>query len=66
MACITAYGALVEGAPVAKGDHVLLLAASGGVGLAVIEVANRIGASRSRRSARPTRSSASLSPAPRM
>ncbi|MGW2068870.1 zinc-dependent alcohol dehydrogenase family protein [Streptomyces sp. NPDC001953] len=44
MAYITAYGALVEGNPVAAGDHVLLLAASGGVGLAAIDVANRIGA----------------------
>ncbi len=39
MAYITAYGALVEGNPVAAGDHVLLLAASGGVGLAAIDVA---------------------------
>ncbi|MFD3452717.1 zinc-dependent alcohol dehydrogenase family protein [Streptomyces sp. NPDC058691] len=44
MAYVTAYGALVEGSPVAAGDHVLLLAASGGVGLAALEVANRIGA----------------------
>ncbi|PRY43405.1 zinc-dependent alcohol dehydrogenase family protein [Umezawaea tangerina] len=44
MAYVTAYGALVEGDPVAKGDHVLLTAASGGVGLAAIQVANSIGA----------------------
>ncbi|MFE4626038.1 zinc-dependent alcohol dehydrogenase family protein [Streptomyces mirabilis] len=44
MAYVAAYGALVEGDPVAKGDHVLLTAATGGVGLAAIQVANRIGA----------------------
>ena len=44
MAYVSAYGALVEGDPVAKGDHVLLIAASGGVGLAAIQVANSIGA----------------------
>ncbi|MEU8378072.1 zinc-dependent alcohol dehydrogenase family protein [Streptosporangium sp. NPDC048865] len=44
MAYVTAYGALVEGDPVAKGEHVLLTAATGGVGLAAVQVANRIGA----------------------
>ncbi|MFJ5223108.1 zinc-dependent alcohol dehydrogenase family protein [Streptomyces sp. NPDC088400] len=44
MAYASAYGALVEGSPLAAGDHVLLIAATGGVGLAAIEVANRIGA----------------------
>ncbi|WP_329139947.1 zinc-dependent alcohol dehydrogenase family protein [Streptomyces sp. NBC_01476] len=44
MAYASAYGALAEGGPVAAGDHVLLTAATGGVGLAAIEVANRIGA----------------------
>ncbi|WNV91050.1 zinc-dependent alcohol dehydrogenase family protein [Umezawaea sp. Da 62-37] len=44
MAYVSAYGALVEGDPVAKGDHVLLIAATGGVGLAAIQVANSIGA----------------------
>ncbi|MFD8216856.1 zinc-binding dehydrogenase [Streptomyces sp. NPDC059697] len=44
MAYATAYGALVEGGPVAAGVYVLLTAAGGGVGLAAIQVANRIGA----------------------
>ncbi|HWO62113.1 MAG TPA: zinc-binding dehydrogenase, partial [Umezawaea sp.] len=44
MAYVTAYGALVENGPVEKGDHVLLTAATGGVGLAAVQVANSIGA----------------------
>lgn len=44
MAYVSAYGALVEGNPVARGAHVLLTAATGAVGLAAIEVANHIGA----------------------
>jgi NADPH:quinone reductase-like Zn-dependent oxidoreductase len=40
----TAYGALVEKAGMRPGDHVLISAASGGVGRAAIQVANRIGA----------------------
>jgi NADPH:quinone reductase-like Zn-dependent oxidoreductase len=40
----TAYGALVEKAGMRPGDHVLVTAASSGVGLAAIQVANQIGA----------------------
>ena len=40
----TAYGALVEKAGMRPGDHVLITAASGGVGRAAIQVANQIGA----------------------
>ncbi|MFC9659671.1 zinc-dependent alcohol dehydrogenase family protein [Nocardia sp. NPDC127606] len=40
----TAYGALVEKAGMQPGDHVLITAASSGVGLAAIQVANQIGA----------------------
>jgi NADPH:quinone reductase-like Zn-dependent oxidoreductase len=40
----TAYGALVEKARLRPGDHVLVTAASGGVGRAAIQIANQIGA----------------------
>src|ERR1700726_4662745 len=40
----TAYGALVEKAKIRPGDHVLITAASGGVGRAAIQIANQIGA----------------------
>jgi NADPH:quinone reductase-like Zn-dependent oxidoreductase len=40
----TAYGALVEKAGMRPGDHVLITAASGGVGRAAIQIANQIGA----------------------
>ncbi|MER8268060.1 zinc-dependent alcohol dehydrogenase family protein [Streptomyces griseus] len=44
MAHLTAYGALVEEHPTRPGDHVLITAASGSVGLAAIQTAQRIGA----------------------
>lgn len=40
----TAYGALVEMSGMRPGDHVLITAASGGVGRAAIQIANQIGA----------------------
>ncbi|MFD7873826.1 zinc-dependent alcohol dehydrogenase family protein [Streptomyces sp. NPDC059766] len=40
----TAYGALVEKAGMRPGDHVLITAASGGVGRAAIQIARQIGA----------------------
>ncbi|WP_027341346.1 zinc-dependent alcohol dehydrogenase family protein [Hamadaea tsunoensis] len=40
----TAYGALVERAGMRPGDHVLITAASGGVGRAAIQIANQVGA----------------------
>ncbi|GAB2855037.1 zinc-dependent alcohol dehydrogenase family protein [Lentzea nigeriaca] len=40
----TAYGALVEKAAMRPGDHVLITAASGGVGRAAMQIANQIGA----------------------
>ncbi|MFI7080395.1 zinc-dependent alcohol dehydrogenase family protein [Micromonospora sp. NPDC049903] len=40
----TAYGALVEKASMRPGDHVLITAASGGVGRAAMQIANQIGA----------------------
>jgi NADPH:quinone reductase-like Zn-dependent oxidoreductase len=40
----TAYGALVETAGMRPGDHVLVTAASGGVGRAALQIAARIGA----------------------
>lgn len=40
----TAYGALIEKAGMRAADHVLITAASSGVGLAAIQVANQIGA----------------------
>ena len=44
MMFVTAYGALVEDAKVAKGDFVLIPAASSSVGLAAIQIANLAGA----------------------
>ncbi len=44
MQYLTAYGALVEIAPPAKGDAVLITAASSSVGLAAIQIANSLGA----------------------
>src|SRR5256714_4057638 len=44
MMFVTAYGALIEDAKVAKGDFVLLPAASSSVGLAAIQIANYAGA----------------------
>ncbi|WP_449352458.1 zinc-dependent alcohol dehydrogenase family protein [Streptomyces shaanxiensis] len=44
VALSTAYGALVEKAGMRPGDHVLITAASGGVGRAAIQIANQIGA----------------------
>ncbi|GAA2007408.1 zinc-dependent alcohol dehydrogenase family protein [Catenulispora subtropica] len=44
MPYLTAYGALVETAGLRAGDTVLLNAASSSTGLAVIDVANRVGA----------------------
>lgn len=40
----TAYGALIEKAAMRPGDHVLITAASSGVGLAAIQIANQLGA----------------------
>lgn len=40
----TAYGALVEKAGMRPGDHVLVTAASGGVGRAAIQIARQVGA----------------------
>lgn len=40
----TAYGALVEKARMRPGDHVLITAASGGVGRVAMQIANQIGA----------------------
>jgi NADPH:quinone reductase-like Zn-dependent oxidoreductase len=40
----TAYGALVEKAGMRPGDHVLVTAASGGVGRAAMQIANQVGA----------------------
>jgi NADPH:quinone reductase-like Zn-dependent oxidoreductase len=40
----TAYGALIEKAGMRPGDHVLITAASGGVGRAAMQIANQIGA----------------------
>ena len=44
IAYATAYGTLVEKAGMRPGDHVLITAASSAVGLAAIQVANRVGA----------------------
>ncbi|MFQ3556590.1 zinc-dependent alcohol dehydrogenase family protein [Streptomyces gramineus] len=44
MAYITAYGALIDEGGLKPGDHVLVTAAAGGVGLAAIQTARRIGA----------------------
>lgn len=44
MQYLTAYGALIEIAKLGKGDTVLIPAASSSVGLAAIQIANRVGA----------------------
>ncbi|MDG9884295.1 zinc-dependent alcohol dehydrogenase family protein [Pseudomonas sp. GD04058] len=44
MQYLTAWGALVAVAGVGAGDHVLITAASSSVGLAAIQIANRLGA----------------------
>jgi NADPH:quinone reductase-like Zn-dependent oxidoreductase len=44
MAFLTAYGALVDIARLGPGDHLALTAASSSVGLAAIQIANRVGA----------------------
>jgi len=44
MMFVTAYGALIEDAKVAKGDFVIVPAASSSVGLAAIQIANYAGA----------------------
>lgn len=44
MQYLTAYGALVDIARLARGEHVVITAASSSVGLAAIQIANRIGA----------------------
>ncbi|GGV22853.1 NADPH:quinone reductase [Actinomadura cremea] len=44
MPYVTAYGALVEVAGLRPGDTVVVTAASSGVGLAALQIANRIGA----------------------
>jgi NADPH:quinone reductase-like Zn-dependent oxidoreductase len=44
MQYLTAYGALVDIARLAGGEHVVISAASSSVGLAAIQIANRIGA----------------------
>lgn len=44
MQYVTAYGALIDVAALAKGEFVLITAASSSVGLAAIQIANRIGA----------------------
>jgi NADPH:quinone reductase-like Zn-dependent oxidoreductase len=44
MQYLTAYGALIDIARLTQGEHVVITAASSSVGLAAIQVANRIGA----------------------
>src|SRR5262249_50605932 len=44
MQSLTAYGALIDIAKLGKGDTVLIPAASSSVGLAAIQIANRVGA----------------------
>lgn len=44
MAFLTAYGALVDIARLGPGDHLAITAASSSVGLAAIQIANRVGA----------------------
>ncbi|KRE22646.1 NADPH:quinone reductase [Bosea sp. Root483D1] len=44
MQYLTAYGALIEIARLRQGEHVVITAASSSVGLAAIQIANRIGA----------------------
>lgn len=44
MQYLTAYGALVDIARLGRGEHVVITAASSSVGLAAIQIANRVGA----------------------
>lgn len=44
MQYLTAYGALIDIARLSRGEHVVITAASSSVGLAAIQIANRIGA----------------------
>jgi NADPH:quinone reductase-like Zn-dependent oxidoreductase len=44
MQYLTAYGALIDIARLGRGEHVVITAASSSVGLAAIQIANRIGA----------------------
>ncbi|ARP66901.1 NADPH:quinone reductase [Mesorhizobium sp. WSM1497] len=44
MQYLTAYGALIDIAGLHSGDHVVITAASSSVGLAAIQIANRVGA----------------------
>lgn len=44
MQYLTAYGALIDIARLAQGEHVVITAASSSVGLAAIQIANRVGA----------------------
>ncbi|MGE7473439.1 zinc-dependent alcohol dehydrogenase family protein [Bosea sp. NPDC003192] len=44
MQYLTAYGALIDIARLGKGEHVAITAASSSVGLAAIQIANRVGA----------------------
>jgi len=44
MQYLTAYGALIDIARLGQGEHVVITAASSSVGLAAIQIANRIGA----------------------
>lgn len=44
MQYLTAYGALIDIARLRHGEHVVVTAASGSVGLAAIQIANRLGA----------------------
>jgi NADPH:quinone reductase-like Zn-dependent oxidoreductase len=44
MPCVTAYGALIDIAKLRREDFVVITAASSGVGLAAIQIANMVGA----------------------
>ena len=44
MQYLTAYGALIDIAQLGRGEHVVITAASSSVGLAAIQIANRVGA----------------------
>jgi NADPH:quinone reductase-like Zn-dependent oxidoreductase len=44
MQYLTAYGALIDIARLGRGEHVVITAASSSVGLAAIQIANRVGA----------------------
>jgi NADPH:quinone reductase-like Zn-dependent oxidoreductase len=44
MQYLTAYGALIDIARLSQGEHVVITAASSSVGLAAIQIANRVGA----------------------